>query len=81
MPDPKDRSVNAPSIIASSEQVLGYYNSKNKSDKKERIVDSVKNWYKEEAIRQGWENANFHGSECLLEVTVILPNIKETSGQ
>ena len=70
IPDPQDRSVNSPSIIVNSQKVLSYYNAKNKSDQKERVVDSVKNWYIKEAKKEGWHYATFHGSDCLLEVDV-----------
>lgn len=70
IPDPKDRSVNSPSCIVNATQVLSYYNSQNKEDKKERVVESVKKWYSDQAKLEGWEKASFHGSDCLLEVTV-----------
>ena len=70
MPDPKDRSVNSPSCIAKGNQVLGYYNAHHKDEKKERVVESVKKWYVDQAKKEGWEKANFHGSDCLLEVSV-----------
>lgn len=72
IPDPKDRSVNSPSYIVNATQVLSYYNSNNKDDKKERVVESVKKWYSEKAKEEGWQKASFHGSDCLLEVTVQL---------
>jgi len=72
MPDPNDRSVNSPSYIADASQVLGYYNAHNKDDKKERVVESVKKWYVENALKEGWHKASFHGSDCLLEVNVEL---------
>lgn len=72
VPDPNDRSVNSPSIIVKSTQILGYYNSLNKDDKKERVVDSLKTWYKQKAKETGWKKATFHGSDCLLEVKVAL---------
>ncbi len=74
MPDPKDRSVNSPSIIAKAPQILGLYNSQHKNAKKERVVDSVKEWYSEQALNEGWTSATFHGSECLLEASVQLDN-------
>jgi hypothetical protein len=74
MPDPRDRSVNSPSIIVKAAQVLGYYNAVNKDDKKERVVDSVKKWYIEQAKKEGWAKASFHGSDCLLEASVKLDN-------
>ncbi len=66
IPDPNDRSVNSPSYIAVSYQVLGYYNAHNKDDKKERVVESVKKWYIKRALEEGWHRASFHGSDCLL---------------
>lgn len=64
-PDPNDRSVNSPSIIVDSVDVLGYY-SQQTGDEKERVVDSVKDWYKKEAVNQGWASAEFHGNQCVL---------------
>lgn len=72
IPDPNDRSVNSPSIIVKSPQIVGYYNSLNKGDTKERVVESVKAWYIKKAKEAGWEKATFHGSDCLLEVNVTL---------
>jgi hypothetical protein len=68
-PDPNDRSVNNPSIIVDSVDVLGYY-SQQTGDEKERVVDSVKEWYKEEAINQGWASAEFHGNQCVLTANI-----------
>lgn len=64
-PDPDDRSVNNPSIIVNTEDVLGYYNQQT-GDDKERVVESVKTWYKDEAVKQGWNSAEFHGNQCVL---------------
>ena len=69
-PDPNDRSVNKPSIIVGPEDILGYYNQAT-GDDKERVVDSVKDWYKAEAIKQGWNKADFHGNQCLLEADIV----------
>lgn len=66
-PDPKDRSINSPSEIASSAQVLGNYNQMN-SEKREKVTDTVKDWFKAEAIKQGWSDADFHGNQCVLKV-------------
>jgi hypothetical protein len=68
-PDPNDRSVNNPSIIVDSVDVLGYY-CQQTEDEKERVVDSVKEWYKKEAINQGWASAEFHGNQCVLTATI-----------
>ncbi|TPQ39349.1 hypothetical protein C2U71_23120 [Burkholderia ubonensis] len=68
-PDPNDRSINDPSIIVNAADVLGYYNQE-KGDDKERVVDSVKQWYKEEANKQGWDSAEFHGNQCVLTAEI-----------
>lgn len=74
LPDPKDRSVNAPSVVVSQAQVLGYYNQENKGDKRERVVESVKDWYTRKVRESGWEEANFHGSQCVLVANIKIEN-------
>ncbi len=73
LPDPNDRSVNNPSIIVDALDVLGYYNQQTGEDK-ERVVDSVKEWYKQEAIKQGWSAAEFHGNQCVLTANIERKN-------
>lgn len=68
-PDSNDRSINNPSIVVNSDEVLGYYNQQT-GDDKERVVESVKQWYKEEAAKQGWSTAEFHGNQCVLTADV-----------
>lgn len=75
-PDPKDRSVNEPSFIASSTQIIGLYNQENPSDKKERVVDSVKEWYEHRMKNEGWDKVEFHGNQCVLQAEVTLKNAK-----
>ncbi|WJV64586.1 hypothetical protein PCO87_11525 [Pectobacteriaceae bacterium C52] len=70
-PDPKDRSVNAPTFIVSSTQVLGLYNQEN-NEKKERVVDSVKDWYSARMKQEGWADIQFHGNQCVLTASVKL---------
>lgn len=72
LPDPKDRSVNTPSCVVSPNQILGYYNQENKEDRKERIVDSVKEWYTTTALENGWAKADFHGNQCVLHANIKL---------
>jgi hypothetical protein len=76
-PDPKDRSVNEPTFVVSSPQVVGLYNQENPTDKKERVVDSVKVWYKSHMESLGWHTATFHGNQCLLEAKVSLEPKKQ----
>ena len=67
-PDPDDRSKNNPGIIATSEQVIGLYNQFNKDgDEIQRVTSTVKDWFLEEAKNQGWDEAKFVGSQCILE--------------
>lgn len=75
-PDPKDRSVNEPSTIISSAQILGLYNQENPSDKKERVVESVREWYEERMRVEGWDKVEFHGNQCVLQAEVQLKNKK-----
>ncbi len=75
-PDPGDRSPNEPTFIASSAQVLGLYNQENPDDKRAKVTDPVKQWYASEMTKQGWSNATFHGSQCMLEANVILKKSK-----
>lgn len=71
VPDPKDRSVNNPTDLISSTQVLGLFNQEN-DEKKERVVESVQKWYIDRMKQVGWHKAEFHGSSCLLTADVRL---------
>lgn len=71
VPDPKDRSVNEPTCVISSAQILGLYNQEN-NEKKERVVDSVKDWYTDKMKAEGWNDAQFHGSQCVLTASVTI---------
>lgn len=71
-PDPKDRSINEPSIVASQAQVLGNYNQANPSDAREKVTDTVKDWFRSTAEASGWKTADFHGSQCVLTVELEL---------
>jgi hypothetical protein len=73
-PDPNDRSVNAPSLIVSAPQILGLFNQENPDEKKERVVDSVKDWYKSRMESEGWSTVMFHGNQVVLSVNVVLAN-------
>lgn len=71
-PDPKDRSVNEPSQIVSAAQVLGLYNQENRDSKKEKVVESVKDWYEQRMLQAGWEKVDFHGSQCVVTAHVSI---------
>ena len=68
-PDPDDRSINNPSTIVDSERVLNLYNQENNDDR-ERVTDNVKNWFKDEAKKIGWNDADFNGNGCVLSVNI-----------
>ena len=76
-PDPKDRSVNEPSFIVSSAQIIGLHNQENPNDKKERVVESVKEWYVNRMKKEGWDKVEFHGNQCVLQAEVELKNSKK----
>lgn len=66
-PDPNDRSKNDPSIIVSSQQVLGIYNQENtEGDEMQRVTKKVQEWFTNEAANQGWDDASFSGNQCIL---------------
>jgi len=71
-PDPRDRSVNEPTQVVSSAQVLGLYNQENPTTKKERVVESVKDWYQDRVTSVGWKDAQFHGNQCVLTAKITL---------
>ncbi|WP_302556585.1 hypothetical protein AB9L13_02085 [Desulfovibrio piger] len=72
LPDVNDRSINNPTTIMSNKQVLGLYNQENPDDKKERVVDSVKEWFEEYALSEGWSSVDFSGSQAILTANVII---------
>ena len=68
-PDPDDRSKNNPAVIVTSEQVIGLYNQYNENGEEvQRVSGTVKDWFTKEAQEnQGWDDAKFVGSQCILE--------------
>ena len=64
-PDPNDRSPNNPSVIVSSQQVLGLYNAGN-SERMDKVTDKVRSWFTNAAKEKGWDGAQFSGGQCFL---------------
>lgn len=60
---------NNPAVIVTSEQVIGLYNQYNKDGEEvQRVSGNVKDWFLKEAqSNQGWDEAKFVGSQCILE--------------
>lgn len=69
-PDPNDRSKNDPSIIATSQQVLGLYNQENNDDM-QRVTQKVQEWFINRAKEEGWDEHTFSGNQCLLKNNFI----------
>lgn len=65
-PDPDDRSANEPAIIVKVPQILGLYNQAHPEEPMSRVVQSVQDWFVQEARKENWSNAEFAGSECIL---------------
>jgi hypothetical protein len=71
-PDPKDMSANHPMKLISPAQVLGFFNQENTDKKEKHVSDSVKEWYESKMKSLGWNEATFHGSQCVLYANVIM---------
>lgn len=71
-PDPDDRSPNDPSVIVTSEQVLGIYNRAhaNEESKMQKVTTKVQEWFTEQAYEQGWNNVEFAGNQCILRAKI-----------
>lgn len=66
-PDPDDRSKNDPSFIVPSQQVLGIYNQENEEgDDMQRVTKKVQDWFQARAKKEGWDEAEFSGNQCIL---------------
>ena len=70
-PDPGDRTINEPVVLVPPRKVLEMYNSST-GDNKTKVIEGVKEWYREEAKANGWLHATFYGGSCLLEVNLVV---------
>jgi hypothetical protein len=71
-PDPKDVPPKHPVVICPGERVLALYNQ-NTGENAKRISKGVREWFQDEASRNGWSGTHFlpevqsmHGAGCLL---------------
>ena len=72
-PDPQNRSVNEPTVIMSSAQILGLYNQENPgSGKAAYVTDAVRNWTTSTAQQAGWSEVTFSGNQALLTAKVSI---------
>ena len=67
LPDPKDRSENDQCIIMDTKKVLGLYNQAHEEEEMQKVMPKVQEWTIKEAKDNGWDDARFIGSQCLLE--------------
>ena len=67
-PDPNDRSFNEPRVIMNPKDILKLYIQES-GTKQERVTAPVRDWFVKRAKDYGWDNADFTGSQCTLEVT------------
>ena len=81
LPDPKDRSENDPCIIMDTKKVLGLYNQAHEEEEMQKVMPKVQEWTIKEAKDNGWDDARFIGSQCLLETKfdkdTVLPLVPE----
>lgn len=67
-PDPDNRSKNDPCTIINSKKVLGIYNQEHDDEEDmQKVTQKVQDWFKEEAVNNGWDDVRFSGGQCILE--------------
>ena len=49
--------------------MLGNFNQSN-DENRVQVTDTVKKWFVDEAKKQGWTEAVFHGNQCALSVNL-----------
>ena len=71
-PNPNDLKRSKLAILCPAERVLRLYNQ-DSGDTAQRIADKVKDWFKTQAHKTGWEGVEFleevesaHGAGCVL---------------
>lgn len=66
-PDPNNRSKNDPCIIIETKMVLGLYNQAHDDEEMQKVTEKVQKWITEQAECNGWDEATFVGSQCILK--------------
>jgi len=75
MPDPDNVTPANPKTVVEINQTLGLYNQEHREAQMQNLTDKVKEWFKDQAIKAGWNHAEFVENICILERT-DLPTIK-----
>lgn len=65
-PDPRDRSMNEPTLVVNRAHVIGNYNQENSENKREYVTDIVREWWEKKAKEMSWGKIEFHESQCVL---------------
>jgi hypothetical protein len=72
-PNPKDRTINSPAVVARPAHILGNFNQGLPPDEKRSKIDGVvKDWFVRTAIDLGWSTATFDGDCCCLIASLVL---------
>lgn len=71
-PTPASCKLKHGAAFCTAERVIGLYNQEN-GEKRQRITDSIKQWFAAEAMGHGWAGGHFipevqsgHGAGCVL---------------
>jgi len=76
-PDPNDRSRNCPCVLVNSKNILDYYNLRNSEGEfKERVTFEIKDWFADEARKEGWGEIQFFNNQCLLTNMEMIKSFK-----
>lgn len=65
--DPKDRSPNAPGVLASSTRIKALFNQNHdRSEHCVNVSEKVRTWFASASKEQGWDEVEWVGNEALL---------------
>jgi hypothetical protein len=71
-PTPANCKLKHGAALCTAERVIGLYNQENGTNR-QRITDSIKEWFAEEVLNHGWAGGHFlpeaqsgHGAGCVM---------------
>ena len=69
---PEDMSINKPSTLVESHEIIGLYNQAHSpNNHAKKVSESVKTWFDSEAKTLGWETIDFVDSRAILGLTSL----------
>ena len=71
-PDPRDRSINEPTVILNNTKVLALFNQENTEDKAKYVSENVRRWVQQGAKDRGWQEVEWHGNQAVLKANLTL---------